>query len=84
MKFFKTILIIGSSFIFLIGLWLAVTAILTEIYPPYVILENGRRGYVMNTGNFILGFVLSVITTAVLFVFLQARINKFINRSAES
>ena len=76
MIFLKIIMIAICSIIFHVVIWIISTLILTEINPNYEVLENGERGYYMNTGNMFLAFLIALTITVLALNFLRVKFKK--------
>lgn len=83
-KLIKTLLITLLFLIIFVCLWSISTSILTHFNPNYVILENGERGYMMNTTNIMLGLIISLAITLISFLLSLSKIKILISKQKQS
>lgn len=74
-KILFTILI---SIMIIIGIYNILIKPLTKINPNYIILEDGRRGYVMNTENILYSSMISLIIVILLLIIFRKKIYKWV------
>ncbi len=77
MKILKVFLIALCFIGFFIFSWRSLTKVLTYFNPNYVVLENGERGYVMNTENMLIAFLISGLLSILIFFTFKNRLKNY-------
>lgn len=80
MKLLKIILIVFIIIVSTFGLWFFLTLFFTEINPNYYLLEDGEKGYVMNTANMFYAFIVAIILIMFILNFVRTRLSSFIQK----
>lgn len=75
MKALRTSLLVALTVALVFLSWWCFVHLLSVINPPYIELEDGTRGYVMNTQNQLIGFLLAIGSLA-LFMTLRSNLSK--------
>ena len=84
MKIFKIVTTLIVSFISLIIFSFLLTILFTEINPPYVVLDDGTKGRVMNTENMFLAFLAASVVNLIILILMRLKIKAFINNKNPS
>lgn len=79
MKYIRVTFIALLFVAFFIVSWYVFVEIFTNINPNYIILENGKRGYVMNTENLLYGLLTSISITLITIKLTLTKLKRIIN-----
>ena len=80
MKLIKVVLFVLLFVAFFVISWYAFFEIFTNINPNYIILENGKKGYVMNGENLLYSLLVSICITLITIKLTLMKLKRIINR----